>query len=121
MKKALVLFVAIAAFATACEKEEIKPQAQHVVTAVPVEKAEGRKINTCHLRDGNGEVLAEGQTCKEPGGTCGRKPRCSAKLGAFPDHVVFQGMTQRQLVEMWNTDEGMEQLMSRGVYAVDEL
>jgi hypothetical protein len=122
MKKAFVLFVAIAAFTTACEKEDIKPQTQNVVATAPVEKAEsGRKINTCHLRDGNGEVLAEGQTCKEAGGTCGRKPRCTAKLGAFPDIVVFEHMTQRQVVELWNTDEGMEFLMSKGVYAVDDL
>jgi hypothetical protein len=123
MKKTLVLFIAVLGLTTACEKEEITPQKPKVVAAAtePNEKAEARKINTCHLRASNGDVLAEGQTCQESGGTCGRKPRCSAKLGGFPDNVVFQNMTQRQVVELWNTDEGMAYLMSKGVYAVTDL
>jgi len=123
MKRTLVLMIAIAGFTmAACEKEEVVPQKPTVVAASSsTEKIDGRKINTCHLKGSNGEVLAEGQTCQEAGGTCGRKPRCSAMLGGFPDVVIWNNMTQRQIVEKWNTDEGMKELMALGVYATVDL
>lgn len=70
----------------------------------------------------DGKPLYDGNICKGEGNDCGRSPRCSIPGGRLPkgDEIIFEGLTRQEFADMWNTDEGMEYLLSKGVYVVEE-
>jgi hypothetical protein len=124
MKRSLFMLAAITAVLAACAKEEILPKtAQH--SSTPPESIEKEMGNTkiwtqCWIYVDN-KPKYEGYICKGEGNQCGRKSVCSLANGKFeePDEVVFMDLTRQQFADLWSTEEGMEYLLSKGVYVVE--
>lgn len=125
MKNSLLMLIAGIGLLSACAKEDVRPTSTDTaVVPVSIEKELGntKQWKWCGAYDGNGHVIASGKICDGTGTECGRSKRCTAMLGITenPDEVVFEDLTRKQFIDMWNTDEGMTSLLSKGVYEVDE-
>jgi hypothetical protein len=124
MKRTIFIVLASIALLAACQKEQLIPKVDPS-TEKP-ESFEKEMGNTklwtvCHLYFNNKPQI-EGTICKGEGNQCGRKSRCSVAGGrlAEPDEIFFMDLTQQQFVDLWETDEGMDYLMSKGVYVVEQ-
>lgn len=126
MKKPLVAMAVCIAALVSCQKQELMPNNAAAITepeSVEKEMGNTKEWRACFLYGADGKPLYDGKICKGQGNDCGRQPRCSIPGGKFidnPDEVIFEGLTRREFAEKWNTDEGMEYLLSKGVYVVEE-
>jgi hypothetical protein len=125
MKKALFTLVAAAAIFVGCEKEIIAPTnpAPTVATVEPTTKEAGktRRLIYCETRDSRGQLLSSGSKCDGKGSDCSTRTHCSIRIrfDENPDDIIFEDMTRQEFVDLWNTEEGMLQLMEKGVYEVE--
>lgn len=128
MKRKLIAVCMIACVFVACEKEELQPNvptpvSEEQITDVPEPAAIGpnkKKRAKCCIYNKAGALLAEGLRCTGEGEDCNRLDRCVTPFGIDnAEEVIFEEMTRKEFCELWNTDDGMVYLQSKGVYAKD--
>jgi hypothetical protein len=125
MKKPLFALAVCIAALVSCQKQELMPR-ELAATTEPetVEKEMGntKEWRACFLYGADGKPLYDGKVCKGEGNECGRKARCTIPGGRImePNAEIYLGLTEQEFVDMWNTDEGMEILLSKGVYVLEE-
>lgn len=125
MKKPLITLAICVVALVSCNKQELMPKESAAITepgSVEKEMGNTKEWRSCFLYGADGKPLLDGKICKGEGNQCGRQPRCSIPGGrlAEPNEELFEGLTQQEFADMWNTDEGMEYLLSKGVYVVEE-